>query len=130
MQADAFRERGVDRQHAATIGRRTMWINIEQANENRNDRNYRVGDVAFLWEIFNTSDASYRRQIGQQPAHTNRSNEPRLHGWCGETDNRSITALGMVRVARIAANGRAQLAELRGEALAAAAMELGYPELV
>ena len=73
--------------------------------------------------------SSTRYELRSTPAHTNQSHEPRLHGWCGTYNDLSTSARGMVRVERMAKNGRAYVRELEGDELAAALEELGYPEL-
>jgi hypothetical protein len=89
-----------------------------------------VGDVGFLINFSNVIRGSERYEVRDTPAYTNVSNEPRLHGWCGTYNDLSTHACGMVRVERIAKNGRAFVRELEGEDLATALDELGYPELL
>lgn len=69
--------------------------------------------------------------LRERPLRTNRSNEARLTGWCGETDNRSRTAMGAWRIARLnAAQDRAEIVRLEGSDLAAFLKRDGYPELI
>lgn len=88
-----------------------------------------VGDIGFLIENANESNGGSQFFLRDTPAHTNRSHEPRLRGWCGTWNNVSTEAHGMVRVERLARNGRALVIELTGDELTEALEELGYPEL-
>ena len=99
----------------------SMWIGP--------DETLSAGDVGFLIAKTNVLRSSTRHELRNTPAHTNQSHEPRLHGWCGTYNDLSTSARGMVRVERMAKNGRAYVRELEGDELAAALEELGYPEL-
>jgi hypothetical protein len=96
-------------------------------DENHIDENLTNG-IGFLMER-----TSYRNgcvttwHLLSRPVHTNSSHEPRLTGWCGDTDNVSRYAEGLARVARRAKNGRVCLAKV--EPTVALLEELGYPEL-
>jgi len=96
-----------------------MWIDGEDAT---------VGAVAFLVRRSPQQGAD-SHHLQDRPARTNQSNEPRLNGWCGTTNNVAVYACGVVRVARIAANGRAQVVPLSGPRLTAALDTLGWPSL-
>ena len=93
------------------------------------DDSLAVGDVGFLVAKTNVLHSSTRYELRNTPAHTNLSHEPRLHGWCGTYNDLSTSARGMVRVERVAKNGRAYVRALDGAELTAAAEELGYPDL-
>lgn len=93
------------------------------------DSQHGIGDVGFIVEIHNTNNGGERFRLDDVPPHTNRSNEPTLEGWCGETDNVSIYGRGMGKVVRIARNGRMLVETLAGTELTAALETLGYPEL-
>lgn len=93
------------------------------------DQNLTVGEIGFLIENNDENNASSRYYLRDTPAHTNQSHEPRLHGWCGSWNNVGTYGCGMVRVERVAKNGRAFVRELEGAELTAALDELGYPEL-
>lgn len=68
--------------------------------------------------------------IRERPLRTNQSNEARLTGWCGETDNKSRFARGVVRViSRNAGGDRARIAPVTGAELAAWLERDGHPEL-
>ena len=96
-----------------------MWI----------DRDYEaVGDVGFLVRIVREGRETYR--LRDTPPRTNQSHEPRLTGWCGETDNVSTFGEGMARVtATNVAGERMRVALLTGPELAAALEAAGYPGL-
>lgn len=94
------------------------------------DYSDRVGTIGYLVETFNSSSGSTSFELRERPLRTNQSLQPRLVGWCGETDNKSRTAMGVWRVARINATGdRAQIVQLTGAELAAFLDRDGYPEL-
>jgi hypothetical protein len=88
------------------------------------------GDVAFVLEVSPQGKADYY-VARQSPGRTNRSNEARLTGWLGETNNVNTDALGVWEVVRqAAANGdRIEVRKLDGAELLQALEELGYPEL-
>lgn len=89
-----------------------------------------VGEIGFLvrrvGENLQQAD-SYMLQ--DSPAMTNISREPRLVGWCGETNNVSIYAEGLARVVRVTANKRALIVAVPPAEVAAALDQLGWPEL-
>ena len=90
-----------------------------------------VGAVGYLVETLNTSTAPTSFSLRERPLRTNVSREPRLNGWCGETDNKSRYARGCWRVTRFnAAGDRAQIVQFQGDDLAAFLAEDGYPELL
>ena len=93
------------------------------------DETLHVGDTGFLVEQCNVMHDSSRYELRDTPAYTNRSHEPLLHGWCGTYNDLATYGRGMVRVIRLARNGRALVQEIGGEELEAALEELGYPEL-
>ena len=97
------------------------------------DCDMRVGDVGFLVETLDTSSGVTTWSMRDVPPRTNHSCEPRLTGWCGETNNRSSYARGMARVVRIAyayGGRRAMVRRLSGAELAAALGQVGHPGLV
>lgn len=98
-----------------------MWIDSP-------DEAYAPGSVGFL--VSRTTNGVERYELRDRPACENISLQPRLTGWCGETNNCSITAHGMVCVQRIVRNGRMLVASLAGVDLETALEELGYPELM
>jgi hypothetical protein len=97
------------------------------------DFDTRTGDVRFAIETLNTSTGKTSWSLSDTPLRTNQSHEPRLHGWCGETNNRSRYARGLVRVTKTTDphndHPRARVQLIRGEALSEALETLGYPEL-
>lgn len=89
-----------------------------------------VGDVGFLIAVKDTSNGGPERfSLRDNPARTNRTHEPKLVGWCGETNNRSVEARGMARVARVTSNGRVLVAPIDGADLQRALDASGYPDL-
>lgn len=88
------------------------------------------GDKGFLVEFYNSTTECWRYALRNTPAYTNRSNEPRLHGWCGSYNNTSTTGCGAWKVLRVAKSGRMLIEELKGEELVEFLEEMGYPELV
>ncbi len=100
----------------------TKWVDEQEQ--------YKVGDKAFLIEFYNENSGGTRYQLRDQPAYTNRTNEPRLTGWCGSYNNVSTDGGGAWKVVRIAKSGRYLIQELEGAELAEFLEEMGYPELV
>jgi hypothetical protein len=89
----------------------------------------KIGTVRYLVAV-DRAGQSTRWQLRERPARTNRSAEPRLFGWCGETDNRSVYAHGcVVVVGTNQARDRARIKSLDGEELRAFLEGDGYPEL-
>lgn len=68
------------------------WADIDLSTE------LGVGDTAYLVEVFDTTRGTTKWSLRARPCRTNSSHEPRLHGWCGETNNRSVYARGVVRI--------------------------------
>ena len=93
------------------------------------DESLNLGDKGFLIEFSNSVRHTERWELRDTPAHTNQSNQPRLEGWCGSTNDLSTSAHGMGKVIRVAKNGRCLIQTLEGDELAAALEELGYPDL-
>lgn len=91
-----------------------------------------VGTIGFLVEITqNNYGGATRYGLYDRPCHTNQSHEPRLTGWCGETNNVSRTAQGLARVVRAANNGRVAIVPVTGqEGSDWLANVAGYPELI
>jgi hypothetical protein len=90
-----------------------------------------VGTIGFLVETTNTNHGSESYGLYERPCHTNQSREPRLTGWCGETNNVSRTAQGLAKVVRVANNGRVQIVTVDGAEGAAWLNDVaGYPDLV
>ncbi len=91
-----------------------------------------VGDVGYLVEVHRQNyraPTTTTHHLADRPPYTNQSHEPRLHGWCGETNNVSRYGCGMARVQRVTANGRAFVVELTGAELLEALEATGFPEL-
>lgn len=104
------------------MSEKARWIGTE------NDQ-FEIGQTGFLVEVSHTMKGWTRFDLRDRPATTNQSYGPRLHGWCGTTNDIAIYGHGMARVERIAKNGRAFVRQLEGDDLLAALDELGYPEL-
>jgi hypothetical protein len=83
--------------------------------------------VGFLVRFDNVLRGTERYALRLLPAHTNQSNEPRLHGWCGTYNDIETHACGLARVSRVAGNGRVLLVPV--EATAELLESMGYPEL-
>lgn len=99
----------------------TQWIDGDDLHQ--------VGDVAFLVKKSNPLQRWTRFDLQDRPAHTNVSHAPRLHGWCGSWNDTSTFAQGLVRVSRIAKNGRMLVTQVSVLELDAELERLGYPEL-
>ena len=99
-----------------------LWIEEQEEFE--------VGDSAFLISFFNESTASTRYVLRNTPAYTNRSNEPKLHGWCGTYNNIGTYGEGAWQVVRIAKSGRYLIKELTRSELILFLEDMGYPELI
>jgi hypothetical protein len=93
------------------------------------NENLAVGDVGFLIKQTNENQGWTRYDLRITPAHTNRSRQPKLYGWCGSYNNLSTTAEGMAKVIRVAKNHRVLIEEIDGQEVESALEELGYPEL-
>jgi hypothetical protein len=98
-----------------------MWIDSDTYG-------MQVGQVGFLVKTErHERGMPTRRHLQSRPAHTNMSNEPRLTGWCGTTNNVATFAEGLARVVRIAQNGRALVERVKPTR--AVLKSLGYPDL-
>jgi len=102
----------------------STWIDVDYETT--------VGTIGYLVETLDTSRGGpHRLSLRDRPLRTNVSHEPRLYGWCGETDNKSRTAAGVAKVVRMNRLGdRAQIVSLTGENLRAFLEQDGYPELI
>jgi hypothetical protein len=95
------------------------------------DYDTKIGDIFYLAEVLDTSSGRTSWNLRDRPLRTNRSYEPRLSGWCSDTNNRSRYARGVVRVAQINKAGeRCRIVRVEGEALAAFLSADGYPDLI
>lgn len=88
-----------------------------------------LGEAGFLVEVCPQGKAS-RWLLRTRPQVTNDSQEPRLVGWCGETDNVSRFARGLARATVFTPNGRARIYPVVGEDCKTALELLAYPELL
>jgi hypothetical protein len=99
------------------------WIDCEYGTE--------IGTIGYLVETTNTNTGRTTWSLRERPLRTNQSNEPRLTGWCGETDNRTRFAHGVVKVVALNAPGdRAKFIRLRGVDLAVFLADNGHPGLM
>ncbi len=99
-----------------------MWVDA--------DYDSTVGSKAFLVETTNTSNGVTTWGLQDSPLRTNQSHEPRLSGWCGETNNRSRYARGLVEIVRLSVNGeRCLVRQVTGAELREALEQFGHPEL-
>ena len=104
----------------------SKWIDIDYSETLSN-----VGGIGYLAKTFNTSNARERFSLRERPCGKNRSGEKTLDGWCGETNNVSLTACGVWQIARVnSARDRAQIVQLTGAKLAQFLERDGYPELI
>ncbi len=90
---------------------------------------YAVGNAGFLIEVYNENTAGTRFSLDDSPPYTNRSNEPRLVGWCGSYNNVATYGCGAFKVVKVAKNGRLKIEKLSGEDLQSFLEEMGYPDL-
>lgn len=89
-----------------------MWIECQYGDQ--------TGDIGVrVQRVDNNRRGIVRQVFTPRVPRTNVSGEPKLKGWLGETNNISRTALGVVRVTRLTADGdrvlvrRATPAEVR-----------------
>ena len=100
------------------------WVDFDLSSE------LGVGDFAYLVEVVDTTRGTTTWSLSARPCRTNVSHEPRLHGWCGETDNRSVYARGVMRVSAFNRDGdRARIAAASAAETSAFLERDGYPEL-
>jgi hypothetical protein len=103
-----------------------MWIDIDNY-----DLHLEIGTIGYLVETLNTSSGRTTYALRERPLRTNQSHEPRLSGWCGETDNRSRYARGVWRVTKVnRAGDRASISRVTGADLARFLEEDGHPDLI
>lgn len=98
-----------------------MWIDEQEG--------YKVGDVGFLICNYNENTGSERWFLRDNPAHTNRSNVPRMLGWCGSYNNVSTSGCGVWKVIRIARSGRYLIEKATPDEVEVFLEEVGYPDL-
>jgi hypothetical protein len=91
--------------------------------------NFPVGHKAFLIKHHHNLKGWTRYELRDVPAQTNQSYADRLDGWCGTNNDVATYAKGVAEVTKIAKNGRLQVREVEGDALATFLDEAGYPEL-
>ena len=90
-----------------------------------------VGLMGFLIRRSNPIRHTEHAYIAQHPPRTNQSHELRIYGWCGSWNDTNTYGDGIVRVTRVARNGRVQIVSVTNpDDLAAYLHEVGYPELM
>lgn len=89
-----------------------------------------VGMVGFLIAVKDTSNGGEKLSLRSNPARGNRSGDPILYGWAGETNNRSVYGMGLAKIDRIAHTGRVHVTQIGGDDLRTALEEHGYPDLM
>lgn len=89
-----------------------------------------VGSIHFLVEI-RKSGGFTRHDLRDTPAYTNQSMEPRLEGWCGTYNDVATFGRGLVKVGRVAKNGRVLLNTVDSTSPEGRAYleDMGYPDL-
>lgn len=90
-----------------------------------------IGRHYYLARTLDTSTGRERWSLRERPCRTNRSGDATLGGWCGETNNLSLYALGVCKIVRLnEAGDRAMVAKVTGAHLGAFLERDGYPGLV
>lgn len=101
----------------------SKWIDISD-NETT-----AIGTIGYL--VGTTSAGRETFSLRERPLRTNQSNEPRLYGWCGETNNKSRAAYGVWKIVRVnKAGDRAQIVMLHAAELTAWLEADGHPGLI
>ena len=86
------------------------------------------GDIGFL--VSRSGEGVDETLLQKDPGRTNMSNQARLSGWLGSTNNVSSSAWGLGRVVSVAKDGYTLRVVPGPDSKVAAALEvLGYPEL-
>ena len=98
-----------------------MWIDEQEG--------YKVGDVGFLICNSNENNGSEWWFLRDNPPHINRSNTPRMVGWCGYHNNISTSGCGVWKVVRIARSGRYLIETATPDEVEVFLEEVGYPDL-
>ncbi len=66
-----------------------------------NNDGWKVGDLGFVLEAFNTSTGHAVWSLARKPGHTNQSHELRLRGWLGGNGNITTDAHGVAIVTKL-----------------------------
>jgi hypothetical protein len=92
----------------------------------------RVGDVGWLIQsVDQNRGGASSWYLSDTPGRTNRSRQPRVFGWLGETNNVSSYARGIARAIKVNKAGDRLLVEILDGAEQGAELEaMGYPELI
>ena len=106
----------------------TMWIDCDVYDFNPTAT---IGTHGYLVRTLNTSNGVESHSLRERPLRTNQSHEPRLTGWCGETDNRSRYAVGVWKIVQVnKARDRVRIVRLHGADLACFLADDGHPDLM
>lgn len=90
------------------------------------------GAVGYLVSKAHTLKGWETYELRDEPARTNSSRQPKLHGWCGSYNDVSTVAHGIAKVVKVnKAETRAYVTILADDAPEAEALkqETGYPDL-
>lgn len=100
-----------------------MWIRIPPTEY------YRIGDILFVALSHSTNTRKTDYVLRERPFVTNQSHAVRLSGWCGETNNVSIHAMGAARLVIMnRTGGKGLFKKLTPSELSAHMRKLGYAE--
>lgn len=90
-----------------------------------------AGERGFLVRNHHNTKGWNRYYLRDNPPRTNVSLEDRPYGWCGTCNDIATHGEGVWEVIKVAANGRAQLAEVTcPEKLEDFLEDVGYPDLL
>lgn len=109
-----------------TTKTKSMWIDLNGYDV------IKPGYVGYLVSKSHATKGWETFTLGEEPARTNVSREPRLHGWCGSYNDVATHAHGIAKVVKInKAETRAYVTVLADDSPEAEAFkeETGYPEL-
>ena len=91
----------------------------------------KLGQIGYLVEPLPPGTGQACWSVRDRPLRTNTTDEPRLHGYCGETNKHGRTAHGVVIVVEVnGSKSRARIASVVGERLAEFLRSDGHPGLV
>lgn len=104
----------------------SVWIDFS-----RHDFNASTNTGYFVKAIDSNNRGRESYSLRERPLRTSQSNEPKLTGWCGDTNNVSRHACGAWQIVQTnRAGNRARIVKLDGEALVVFLRGDGHPELV
>jgi hypothetical protein len=88
-----------------------------------------IGTVGFLARHDYHREGRAAYFLEEKPCHTNMSHDPKLHGWCGTTNDVATHAMGLARVSQVTKNGRVRPTPLKDSEVPEALRGLGWPSL-